>query len=353
MGNISQFAAVNAKARAMKGKMLKDEDFIQLLRKKSVSEVANYLKNHENYKEILKDIDTSEMHRNELEILLKKNFILNYRKLIYYFTDEYKTFFKYLFIRYESENLKLYIRALARGEDLGHIKKDILFCENYGDIDYNLLANSKTIEEFVNKLKGTIYYEILKPFAKEKGKKQIFYMEMNLDKMYFRRLYEQASKLSKKDEDIVKESLGANVDLLNLEWIYRGLKYYKLSPEELINYTLPYGYKLNYKDIKELCYSKEDKELEQNMIDTRYGFLFDNESTVDLFMERRIQRYLYFRFLDYYKKSKMDIMQTLTYLHLLEYEIRDIISITEAIRYDFDYNEIKKYLIRRVKEGDE
>ncbi len=174
-------------------------------------------------------------------------------------------------------------------------------------------------------------------------------MEMVLDRLYFTSLYNQIGKLDKHDECVQKELLGKNIDLLNLEWIYRGLKFYKLSPEELINYTLIGGYMLKYNDIKNLCYSKDEKELIDRMINSSYGFLFDNKDTLDLFMERRIERYLYFQFLSYYRKGRMDITQSIAYMHILEYEMRDIISIIEAIRYNLDKNQAKRYLVRRIK----
>lgn len=180
----------------------------------------------------------------------------------------------------------------------------------------------------------------------------LFYVEMSLDKLYFRLLYEQTGKLDKKDEAAFRELLGKNIDLFNLEWIYRGIKFFKLSPEELINYTLMNGYSLSYKTLKELCYSKNENELISTMIDTRYGFLFDNHDTLDLLMERRIERYLYFQFLDYYRKEKLGIITALAYIHLLEFEIRDIVAITEAIRYGLNKGDINKYLIKRIEGSD-
>ncbi|EOD01372.1 V-type ATPase subunit [Caldisalinibacter kiritimatiensis] len=352
MGSVRRFAVVNTKVRALKGKLLTKKDYNQLLKKKSVSKIAEYLKENTAYRDVLKDIDIRDIHRGNLELLLKRYIVLTYEKLLHYFTDEYRRFFRIMFMRYEIEDIKLYLRALSRGENLRYIRELVLYSGVYSTINHDKIVKSKNIEHLVENLKDTVYYQLLVPFLNEKGQKQVFYMEMNLDGFYFRQLYEQASKLNKTDERVLKDSLGKNIDLLNLEWIYRGLKFYKLSPEELINYTLLGGNYLRYKDIKQICYSKDEEELKKRMINTKYGFLFDNEETLDLFMERRIQRYLYFQFLDYYRRSKMNIMQSIAFVHLLEYEIRDIISLTEAIRYGLDSKETKKYLIRRIEGSD-
>ncbi len=352
MVGVRRFAAVNTKIKALKGKMLSNQDYIEMLSKKSVKDVAYYLKSNTSYRRILDSKDIDDIHRSEFELILKKNIVLQYEKLLHYFTGEYRKLFRILFMRYEIEDLKLFIRALARGENPKVLDDLVLYSGIYSTVNYKLLEDAKDIETFVRSLKGTIYYNILGPYEKEDSRKLTFYMEMVLDRNYFKALYEQILKLEKHDKKILKELLGKNIDLLNLEWIYRGLKFYRLSPEELINYTLIGGYYLKYDDVKNLCYTKDENQLILRMINSKYGFLFDNKDTLDLFMERRIERYLYFQFLSYYKIGKMDITQSIAYIHLLEYEMRDIISITEAIRYDLDKEEAKKYLIRRIEGSD-
>lgn len=352
MANVRRFAGINTKIRVLKGKMLKREDYEILITKKSVKDVAEYLKSNTDYNKVLKDIEVSNIHRGELELLLKKYIVLKYEKILHYFTGEYKKLFKTLFIRYEIEDLKLYIRGLARGEGLELARKFVIYSGIYSTINHDLLVTSKKIEDFIENLKGTIYYDILKPFEDEEDSKVTFYMEMALDRFYFKSLYEGIKKLDNRDEEILSELFGKNVDLLNLQWIHRGLKHYGLSPEELINYTLRGGHSLSYGEIKDLCYSKDDNELINRMINSRYGFLFDNEETLDLFMERRIERYLYFQFLNYYREKFMNIASPIAYMHLIEYEMRDIISITEAIRYDLDKDDVKRYLIRRIEGRD-
>lgn len=352
MDKVKRYAAINTKIRMLKGKMLTEEDYTRLISKKSVAEIADYLKRNTSYIQVLRGINAESIHRGQLELLIKKYIILQFEKLLHFFNGEYRKLFRILFMRYEVEDLKLYIRALTRGENLEAIKDLVLYLGGYSIVDHELLITSKNINELIKNLEGTIYYDTLKPYQDEKGSKLTFYMEMNLDILYFTKLNEQAKKLDPKDEKILKELLGKNIDLLNLEWIYRGLKFYSLSPEELINYTLSGGEALNYSNIKSLCYSKDENELIEKMINSRYGFLFDNKDTLDLFMERRIERYLYFQFLGYYRKERMNITQSIAYMHLLEYQTRDIISITEAKRYDLDKGQVKSYLVRRIKGSD-
>lgn len=348
MGSVRRYAAINTKIKALEGRLLSKADYRNIISSKTVKEIADYLKSNTSYCFALDDITPEDLDIDKLEVSLKRHIVKQYEKLIHYFNNEYKKFFKILFIRYEIEDLKLYLRAITREENLENIRDFVIYSGKYSKINYEDLSNSKSLEELIYNLKETIYYNSLRAYVDEDSERRMFYMEMSLDRLYFMLLSGQIEKLSNEDRNILRELLGKNVDLLNLQWIYRGLKFYGLSPEELINYTIHSGYYLKYRQIKELCYTKNEEELIDRMIDSKYGFLFDNKDTLEILMERRIERYLYFLFLDYKKREKMNIIEPVVFMHLMEYEMRDIISIVEAVRYGLKEEDIKKFLVRRI-----
>ncbi|MBE6082386.1 MAG: hypothetical protein E7205_06835 [Tissierellaceae bacterium] len=343
MGNPKRFAAVNTKIRSLERKFMTEEDFINIMNKKNTEEIFLYLRDNTEYRDVLENLDGSKIHRPDLEREIKVHIFVQFRKIVKYFDESYKKLFQILLMKYEIEDLKFYLRKLLRNEKL------TFRVNEYGDLDYEKLSNAKDINKFVEELRDTEYYKALKPYLGEKNKKLLFYMVISLDKLYFSKIKEQGLKLSKEDSKKLFETIGRNIDLLNIEWIYRGLKYYDLFPEELINYTLPEGYRLKYNDIKKLCYADDLKEFQQIILNTEYSFLFDTKKDVDLFMERRIERYLYFKFISLIKASRMDITVSLAYFYLLEYEVKDIFSIVEGIEYNLSFDEMKEYLIRRIK----
>lgn len=351
MGSKSRFAAVNTKVRVLKSRLLTEKDYVKLMEKESVKAQVAFLKESTEYKDVLENLEDLE-NIQEVELRLKQYLMNKYNKFIPYFTGEYRKLFKLMLLRFEIEDLKLYFRALNRKEDFSRIEKMTLLSHFYSGLNFDKLSKSKSLEEFIEGLKGTVYYDILKPYTKEEHQRILFYLEMNLDRLYFNILKTQSLKLDKEDSLLFGEMLGKNIDILNIEWIYRGTKFYHLSPEVLINYTLPNGYEFNYGKIKQMCYSGEDK-LKELVLSSRYDFLFDTEKDVDLYMGRRIERYLYYQFANTFKKGKLDILSSITYIHLLEYEIRDIISILEAKKYELSLNEIKEYLVRKIEGSDE
>ncbi|MEA1974819.1 MAG: V-type ATPase subunit, partial [Bacillota bacterium] len=219
--------------------------------------------------------------------------------------------------------------------------------EKFSDINYELLSSSKNMDALIENLKQTKYYKIL--LNHKNAENRLFYMEMSLDVLYFKELNKEMKKvLGDSKENTILEVLGKNSDLLNIQWIYRGLKSYKLLPEELLNYVLLTGYQFNYSDLKKLCYSKNIESLIEQIKKSKYGFLFQ-EGDFELLMERNVERYIYNLFRNIEKISTMNLNKSISYIHKLEYEMRDIFTIMEAVKYDFNPEELKKMLVRDLE----
>lgn len=347
MNGERNFSAVNTKVRVLKSRLLSNKDYVNLIQEKSIKEQIDYLKDRTVYGNVLKDIEEFP-DIQKIEIELKKYLIIQLEKIIRYFSQEYKDFYKAMLLRYEIENLKLYLRSIERNDKLPDVA---CFFSKYITFNCKNIKNTTDISEFVENLKGTIYYDVLMPYKDADDSRILFYMEMNLDRLYFSEIKAKSEKLNKFDRIAIEDLLGENIDLLNIEWIYRGIKFYNLFPEELINYLLPYGKEFKYKELKRMCYSDID-ELKDIILNSRYSFLFDTQKDVDLYMERRIERYLYYKFKETFKKGNLSVLIPIAYIHLLEFEIRDIISILEAKRYGLTLQETTDYLVKKIEGSD-
>ena len=63
--------AIPAKARAKYGRRLTSEDYNNLIHCKTVAEVANYLKSNTYYNDVLSQLNEHNIHRGQVELLLK------------------------------------------------------------------------------------------------------------------------------------------------------------------------------------------------------------------------------------------------------------------------------------------
>ena len=91
------------------------------------------------------------------------------------------------------------------------------------------LISSKDISQFIEALKNTEYYNCLNEVFL-KGSTGIFDYALALDSYYFEICFKFANKELKGDEKKeVLSILGTRCDFLNMQWIYRTKKYYKVD----------------------------------------------------------------------------------------------------------------------------
>ncbi|HOA81439.1 MAG TPA: V-type ATPase subunit, partial [Defluviitaleaceae bacterium] len=291
MGSISNFAAISTKIKAKKSKLLNEEDYRVLLSKKNVSEIVEYLKKDTGYRKVFKDINPLVAHRGQIELELYKNIVKQIEDLLPYLKGNYKKYFIATLYEYEIEDLKLILRTISRNEDTSQLKDLLIHSKKYSSLDYENLLNSKSIEEFFEKLKGTVFYIPIKNTDNEDILKREFHIEMQIEILFYKTLMERAVGLSREDEEIIKKSLGTIIDLNNIQWIYRGMKYYNILPEEILIYCIPGGYRLNYNKLKNLVYSQTVENFISKIKTSKYAFVFPNDE--DVYIERRINRYIY------------------------------------------------------------
>lgn len=346
MDRVTVYAAVNTKIRVLEGEFLKREDYANMLQKKSVADMVRYLKDNTSYGRILGDIRIESISRREIEEILKRNMIKNMDKLIHFFKDDYRDFIRSLYIKYEIEDLKILARAIFNGERPETIEKPLTFLGKYSSVDPKRLFKASDIKGLIYALEGSEFFEVLKPILDGK-RENLFSFEMALDLGYYSILQSRRRKISKEDSKVLQKWEGMVADLYNIQWIYRGKKFYKLSQEELLNYTMNFGDKLTFADRKAMCYVKNLDELYRMTMDSGYGFLFKKEEmSRDIYMERRINRFLYYRLKALTRKYPMSIMEIIGYVWSFEFEIRDIISMMESIRYELPPDETRKFLIK-------
>ncbi|WP_032121634.1 V-type ATPase subunit [Clostridium amazonitimonense] len=342
MGSIVKFTAVNSKVKALKGKMLREEDFLELLQCKGLKNALAYLKEKTYYGEILKNYDLQKIHRGELEIILDRQYTKIFNKFINYFNGEFRKVIKNLFLRWEIEDLKIIIRGKYIGRTKEEIKSNLIAKNPLNTIDYDYLITSKSIEELIERLKGSIYYDGIKNLAKDVSDKGLFRIETELDFVYFSTLRKELKHLDKENKELIKDIIGLEADLSNLSWIYRGKKFYNISPEELFNYTIYDGYKLTEEKIKRICYANDMEEIYKIIEKTPYRWIYEIDDSITVEKrEREFQKKYFSKFI---RENRANFSMVLSYLVLYRIEIKEIISIVEQKRYELDIKEGAKYV---------
>lgn len=342
MGNVVKFSAVNSKVKAIKGKMLKENEYLDLLQAKGYENTLRVLKEKTRYGEILKDYDIEKLHRGELEVILQRNYAKDFSKFIYYFSGENRNVVKSLYLRWEIEDLKIIIRGKFIGRDRETIERKLVGKSNLSTIDYDNLLAAKNLDDLFERLKETIYYDHIKNLIKDVKEQGLFRIETELDLVYFLNLKKQRKKLDKENKDLISEVIGIEADLINLSWIYRGRQFYNIPPDELFNYIVYDWKKLSEDKLKALCYANSIDDFKSIISETPYGYIYENPDTT--MIETREREFQKNFFIKYLREGKMNFGSLIAYLVLYRIELKNIISIVEEKRYDMDIDECKKYI---------
>lgn len=342
MGNLMTYSGVATKIRAMKSKLLSPEDFEEISALHNVPEVVTYLKNHPAYAKNFEEIDENKFHRGDVEKLLIQSLYEDYSKIYRFSGIEIRKFMKLYLKRYEVDLINYCFRIIfnhyEQPFDLNYKKA---FFDKYSKISIEKLITSRTMEEFVDNLEGTEYYAPLKKL-RDTNAATLFDYDLALDLYYYSTVWKDKKKVLKKAElEVFTRDIGSRIDLLNLQWIYRAKKYFRMQPADIYSLIIPIHYHIHRDLVKELVEAATVEEF-LKLADTtyygrRYGFE-DSRMMEKVYVDCVRKLYM----LDE-RRSPYSIASVNTYLFRKEEEIRRLTSTLECIRYGLTPKETLNY----------
>jgi V/A-type H+-transporting ATPase subunit C len=287
----------------------------------------------------------SDSARINLETALNRFRKIEIENLLHYFSGDYKEFIKAFLMEEEINDLSLILRLLSRGESLDGIKEKFVHSCLFSTLDFDDLVTARNIEQLTKKLNGTIYYNGLRNLTSEDALKREFHIEMKLYVVLYKTLFEAAEKLDKEDRNAAKEIIGFKIDLLNIQWIYRAIKYYSISPEEILVYSLEGGKDIGYDKLRSLCYAKSMDEFKKLVKSYIKHDIFKDLNGADIDINVVIDSYMF----NYLKgKSYKNIGTAISFIYLLDIIIHDLTSLAEGIQYNVPKDKLRGYLAYKI-----
>lgn len=339
---MTDFNAVSAKMSKITSLFLSDVDYLNLAKMDKVSEIVTYLKENTSLKEYFDGYEDSYEAERKLEIY-KLNLLT---KLKHYYKGVYLKFVNAIISEFEIDDIKRVLRVLKTKDGNKSLKDRLVILKAN-----NLISENTTIKSFVQSLINTKYYKVLRQYVDDADDVVLFYMEMNLDKLYYQELVEITHEFPKDEKEKIDEILGVKIDLLNVAWIYRGIKYYGLLPEELLNFAIIGGKRFNFDKLKSMVYMDMQREFIPYIKNTDYAFLFEGDM-LDTYMDRRSSRYLFYKSREVFKRDFFYFSKFLAFASLLDFEVKDIRGIMEATRFNLSVSETLNYVVRSYKGSD-
>ncbi len=342
--SLMKYSAISAKVMAMRAKLLTEQDYAQIAEMKSVPEVVEFLKGKPAYASWLDEMDPALYHREDVEKMLTQSLYADFTRLYRFSGQEQKTFLKVYWKRYEVELINYCLRIVFnhyhRPFDLDYKKE---FFDRYSKLSIDRLITSKDVNELVDNLAGTEYYDLLKR-VRDSGNAQLVDYDLALNLYYFSTMWKKDRKvLSGTDLEIFTRDYGTRIDLLNMQWVYRAKKYYHMEPAQIFAMIIPIHYKFKAADLRDLVNAESDaafeRVLEGNYYFKRYARLIDGRKLEQIYQD--IMQYLFMKDLQNHPYSFACVN---TYLFLKEREVDKLTTALECVRYGLTSGETLEYI---------
>jgi V/A-type H+-transporting ATPase subunit C len=347
---VSGYAAISARVRAMYSSLLSPQDFARLSDAPDFSTLITQLKQtaYGPYLENLKDKD---MTPQKVDLAIKGRLADSYYSVIHMAPEHARSLLKQLYRYFEVQNLKALLRALITDPSWERVQ-DVLFpMGSMTVLPAQAMVEAGSVAAAVELLQGTPYYETLSFAMKRYSAEQnLFPLEVALDLYYWRQLWQEAKKLQGQDREQAARIIGSLMDVNNLMWVIRYKIYHGLAEEEVINYTLPFGFRVRDEDVRAIAAGADLASVVGRVFPgiPDLNALLDDPRAGLPKLEIELKRRLMQQCLAAFTGNPFHIGVPLAFLILSELEIEDLTVLIEAKSSQMPEEEFLPYMLRQV-----
>ncbi|NCB33091.1 MAG: hypothetical protein EOM64_04310 [Erysipelotrichia bacterium] len=341
--------AMSAKARAMFGERLKAEDYAVLLQKKSVGEIASYLKANTMFAECMEGVNAKSVHRGQLEVLLRTDVFDRLSKLIRYADDSAKHFATAAVMESEIELIMMAVQSFDSDqpdqERQGLITNMPMYARDFTSFDIVRLADVHSYEELLTLVKDTLYYSSLKKYEKQSLQEMDFVgLSHDLRTQYYTACLAAIRKYGRADaREQMTEIIRARIELENISIIYRMKKYFQASSAEIKKMIVESCCYFSEREIMEMIDHCSAEEIIDRLHVSKYKRYLTGAKFIYIEHYTKMISYnMNYHFIETYTAPNLVLM---SYLLLSDIEIQNVVDIIEGVRYGIGQEHIRSLLI--------
>ena len=345
--SVSGYAATNSRVRVMYSTLLSEPEYDRLYESPDLDSLVVSLKQtaYAPYLERIKDTD---INARRVAFHLRERLAETYLSLIHTAPENARSLLAQRYRYFEVDNLKAVLRGIVTGASWDRVRF-VLF--PYGPstvLPVQEMLEAGGVTAAVELLRNTPYYETLSYALKRFSAEQnIFPLEVALDLSYWRALWKEMNRLSGDDRAHALRIIGSLVDMNNLMWAIRYRVYHHLSEEEVINYTLSFGYHSKDEDVRAIATGADIaqvlKRVYPNLPDV--DSLLQDAHTGLPKLEVELQRQVVEKCQNAFVGNPFQIGIPLAYLMLNELEIQDLVVLLEAKSTRVPFADFREYLV--------
>jgi len=347
MGGISGYAATNARVRSMYSTLLSPQDYARLLEAPDFDTLITLLKRSP-YGPSLEDVKDRDLSPRRAAFQLRARLAEAYTNLIYTTPFQSRRLLVQLYRNFEVDNLKAVLRGIVAGASWDQVRFLLFPLGPVTVLPAQAMMETRNVTTAIELLRGTPYEEplsfALKRFSAEQN---LFPLEVALDLSYWRNLWNDSIQLAGQDRMQALRILGPLIDVTNLMWAIRYRVYHHLSEEEMINYTLPFGYHVHDQDIRAIAAGADIARIVERIYPEISGvdeLLADTRSGLSI-LEMKLQREIVKGCQAVLLGNPFHIGVPIAYLLLHKMEIQDLTVLIEAKSTQARPEDFRPYLL--------
>lgn len=346
-GGVMEYAATNARVRSLLSELLPPEEKVRLYEAPDFESLINLLKRTA-YGSYLDKVKDNDLTPRRAVFQIRMRLADCYTNLIYTVPNHTRPLLAQLYRAFEIDNLKAVLRGISSGAQWDRVRYLLFPLGEFGTVPAQSMVESGNVASAVELLRGTTYYEPLS-FAMRRfsAEQSLFPLEVALDLDYWRDLWGQVQRLTGQDRAQALRIIGPLADVTNLMWAVRYRVYHHLSEEELINYTLPFGYHVRDEDIRSIAAGGNiARIIERTYPGTgNVEDLLSGSSSALSELEVRLQCEVVRAVQGTLLGNPFHIGVPLAYLLLHEFEVQDLTVLIEAKDNDVPPKQFQPYLL--------
>ena len=351
-GGASGYAAIHSRVRVMYSTLLGPREVVDLANAPDLPGLVGLLKDTP-YGPYLDGLEDKELTPKQFTHQIQERLADVYITLIHSAPSQTRSLLTELFRHFEVDNLKTLLRAIIINSSWEQVREILFPLGSLSKLPAEKMLETGTIEAAVAQLNNTPYYDTLSHAIKRYTEEQsLFPLEVALDLNYWRTLWINTNRLPGQDRTQALRIVGPWVDVNNLMWAMRYRVYHHLSEEEIINYTLPYGYRVRDEDIRAIAAGADIARIVMRIYPglSNVDELLQNPERGLPKLELQLQRHLMQQFNAVFTGYPFHIGLPLAFLVLNELEFQDLTVLIEAKASGKETAEFMPYLLLSANE---
>lgn len=328
-----KYGGVSAKVRALYGKHLKRADFEKLIAMDRVRDIAAYLQEAPGWRDALRGLDLTDVHRHDLEQALRNELYLEYIRIYQFMSAEDHPLMRYLIRRREHDEVLNFLRTLISGNPSEYRPMLPHFFREKSRLPFDRFADCKTFSEFLNLLSGTVYGNLLSAAPRTGEAPPDYALVKTILLSHY--LNEMAAVVKKQyrgeTAQLLEQFLFVRAELLNINTIMRIKRYFPEMTSSSASFLLPFHYYLRVPFLSALLDAPSAEAAMDMLKQSPYAKLYGGPEFH--YIEDYQNKYLFEVNRKLLSTTVPSVYTPIAYLTLKEFEVSNLIHILECTYY--------------------